>query len=321
MQFLILFLLAPAALLLLADRIACHRQIKALTKKLRGLQEHDRFVSVDFISRNLEELTVCINRILDDRERGSIEAAKNYRILQQSIANISHDMRTPLTSVIGYLQLAIRTCSEQQPKASMEIALERAKYCNRLINDFYELSIAEAKERALPLVRIDLSGLLCEQILGNYLEFEAHGIKPVFPDSDKPAFVLADEAMLTRILQNFISNAFKYAAKDVEFDIEKEDGPMTRLTVSNPVAQNNIDTELIFEKFYQRDLARGGDGSGIGLYLCRRFAEQMGGHIRVECRDGILRISVWFLTARSDSYTQAGSRQPPAHTRAPHGLP
>lgn len=146
--------------------------------------------------------------------------------------------------------------------------------------------------------KVDLAGLLCEQILCNYIDFEKHGLVPNFPEADRSEWVLADKVMLTRILQNLISNALKYATGNLDFYIEKADNK-TKLIVSNSVMQEDINTDLIFEKFYQNDLSRGKDGSGIGLYLCRCFIEKLGGSISAEYRDGKLVISVILISPNS----------------------
>ncbi len=293
----IIFGLSIAVLFFLIKHIALNKQIKSLTNQIHD--SHHNFVMVDFINRNLEELTIAINEIIEGKENAKIEADKNYKLLQQSIANISHDIRTPLTSVIGYLQIAMKDCSDEQQILNMKVALERARYCNQLIDDFYELSIAEARDKLPQLERLDISALLCEQILGNYVDFESHGLKPNFAESDKSVWVIADKVMLIRVLQNLISNMLKYAVENADFHIEENDNHMTRLTVSNPVMQDDIDAEKIFQKFYQKDLSRGNSGSGIGLYLCRCFVERMGGNISAECKGGILKIIVLLKTAKN----------------------
>lgn len=290
-----IFGLSMAVLFFLIKHIALNRQIKSLTSQIYDTNVN--YVTVDFINHNLEALAAAINEMIEDREKAEIEGSKNDRVLRQSIAGISHDMRTPLTSVIGYLQIAIKNCSDEQQISNMKIALERARYCNQLIDDFYELSIAEARDEMPPLERIDISALLCEQILGNYVEFEAHGLKPNFANSDKSVWVMADKVLLIRILQNLISNTLKYAVEKVDFFVEESDKHMTKLIVSNPIVQEDIDTEMIFQKFYQEDMSRGSAGSGIGLYLCRRFVEKMDGSICAKCKDGILTMIVLLKTA------------------------
>lgn len=295
MEYIIIIALVLAVLLIGAKYSAVNKQIKSMKKQMTDYENPS--VTVDFVSENLEELVVCINKIIKDKKNAQIEADRNYRILKQSIANISHDMRTPLTSVIGYLQLAIKDSRGGEQPQNLETALERAKYCGRLIDDFYELSVAEAKDAAAELESVDLSDLLCEQILGNYIEFEKSGIKPIYLQSDRQSLVMADRGLLTRVLQNLISNAIKYTIGNVTFFVDEMDGNITKLAVSNPVAQTHIDTEMLFEKFYQNDLSRSNEGSGIGLYLCRCFLEKMNGSITAEIENNVLSINVFLTTS------------------------
>lgn len=190
-------------------------------------------------------------------------------------------MKTPLTSVIGYLQLAKKCCCDKETMANLSIALERAEYCNKLMNDFFELSVIDTDEYSVHMEQIDVSSLLCEQILANYPNFEQKGITPVFGQADQKIYALADRQMLVRVVQNPISNSIKYSNDEVSFAINVKDDIM--IAVSNPVSEK-IDTEQIFGKFYRSEQSRGGEGMGLGLYICDKFIHRMGGTILAECR-------------------------------------
>lgn len=137
---------------------------------------------------------------------------------------------------------------------------------------------------------------LCEQILANCPLFEEKGITPHFEDSDKSVIAFADKRLLGRIVQNLISNSSKYTGGDIYFRIEE--GESVVMVVSNPV-MDEIDTERIFDKFYVQDKSRHG-GHGIGLYLCREFAEAMGGSIFAEMKENYLHIYVRLQKVKSE---------------------
>lgn len=202
---------------------------------------------------------------------------------------MSHDMKTPLTSVIGYLQLAEREWNDEKTKELIRICLERARYCNSLMNDFYELSVLESQGCIPELQNVDVAGMICEQILAHYPIFEGKSITPHFEDADKPVIASADTALLNRVFQNLISNGVKYASGDIFFDICQENGQVI-ITVSNPI-DADIDVDRIFDRFYTQDKSRN-KGSGIGLYLCRQFMEAMGGSIHAEASGRVLSIKV-----------------------------
>ena len=153
-----------------------------------------------------------------------------------------------------------------------------------------EISVYDLKGLTPKMDKVDLAGLLCEQILANFQSFQENNIMPYFKEADIPVFVYGDIDMLTRIIQNLISNSIKYANKKVSFDILA--GDTISLTVSNPTNETDIDINHIFDKFYRQEGSRNIKGTGLGLCLCKTFAESMGGRMEAEFQDGILSISM-----------------------------
>lgn len=292
MEYIVIFILSAAVFFFGAKYILIKRQLKSVSKQLE--ESEDRLISVEFVDDELEEIVVKINRMIAHIQSIRAEGEKSNEALKQSIADISHDMRTPLTSVIGYLQLAKKECGEEELKEKIDIALERALYCNRLINDFFEISVLDAKGLAPVLEKVDMTEMLCELILANVANFEEKGITPKFSGADSTVFAYVDRDMMTRVLQNLISNSIKYTSGNIVFAISVEDRVI--LTVSNPTEEKTIDTEHIFERFYRQDKSRSVSGSGLGLYLCRQLVEAMGGSIEAELVEGSLVIRVGLLS-------------------------
>lgn len=287
MEYVIIFILFAAIVFWAGKYHGLKKQLKSISIQLS--EEQVQLVTVEFIDRDLEAIALEINRLLEKIRQTIIKSDASSAALKSSIADISHDMKTPLTSVIGYLQLAERECHEESTKELIKICLERAYYCNALMNDFFELSVLESQGCIPELQNVDAAGMICEQILANYPVFEGKGITPHFEDSDQPVIVSADSVLLNRVIQNLISNGVKYAKGDIFFGICQENGQVI-ITVSNPV-NTYIDTARIFDRFYTQDKARN-KGSGIGLYICRQFIEAMGGSISAEIDGNYLSIKV-----------------------------
>ena len=191
--------------------------------------------------------------------------------------------------MIGYLQLAEKNCKEGEILQEIRIALERAKYCSRLVNDLFEVSVIDLGTDAPDFENVNLCQVVCEEILAAHPQFEDRGITPIFEQADEDIFVWADPRQLTRVVQNLISNAVKYSAGKVDFSVIQ--GKRVLLVVTNDLCRE-VDAGRIFERFYQGDVSRGSGGSGLGLYICRRFVENMGGGIWAECEDGMLAVKV-----------------------------
>ena len=271
---LIVALLIIAVFFLSLKLFLMKQQIRKITKQME--EQEEGLISVDFVDREL-------------LQQVKAEAQKSEKTMKSYISMISHDMRTPLTSVIGYLQLARKTCKEEETLQNIEIALDRAKYSNKLVDEFFELSVIDSNQHTPVMEKVNICEVVCEEILANYFSFERKGITPQFEQADHEILVWADRKWLTRVVQNLISNGIKYSTDNVIFTIAE--GERIVLSVSNPTLRS-IDTEKIFDKFYRADVSRNSDGTGLGLYICRKLIEEMKGNITACGNDDVLTIKV-----------------------------
>lgn len=267
--------------------------LKRQLKKINSLLQEpgEVFIDVDFIDKDLVATALNMNKKLEVLEKVRLEAKKKEQTTKTAISMISHDMRTPLTSVIGYLQLAEKSCTEEEALQNIRIALDRAKYSTKLVDDFFELSLVDSRQYTPVMEQVNLCEAVCEEILANYVSFEKKGITPVFDQSDDEIHVLADPKMLSRVIQNLISNGIKYSTGRLEFSITKADS--ITLSIFNSVSKA-VDPEKIFDKFYRSDVSRNGEGAGLGLYICRKLVEEMHGTISATCTEDGLTIHIVF---------------------------
>lgn len=224
--------------------------------------------------------------MIENNHKAKAEIGREQTALKQAIADISHDIRTPLTAVVGYLQLA----EKEDQRTNIRIALERARYCSSLVNDFFELSIIDSKGCEPVMESVDVNDMLCELILANFPNFEAKSITPYFEDNGIPVYAHADRKMFTRVLQNLISNGIKYGSDRIDFTLTIDEA--VHISVSNPISDNEIDTEKMFDKFYRASKSRTAGGAGIGLYICKQFVEAMDGCVSASVGNGMLTITV-----------------------------
>ena len=122
--------------------------------------------------------------------------------LKQGIANMSHDLRTPLTSIIGYLKLLEK--DEIDKEEALAILKSKTNKLNVLINDFFELASIESEDYELEMTKVNLTNIVRDEILSLYEAFQSKGFEPKINISDKPIFIMGDKDSLERIIDNLL---------------------------------------------------------------------------------------------------------------------
>ncbi|SFD15314.1 sensor histidine kinase [Clostridium uliginosum] len=270
------------------------RQIKNILSQIKEINSGDlNNISVSLVNNDVIELAAEINRIINTKDELRIEVLKSEKNLKESIANISHDFRTPLTSIIGYIQLLGRSKLDEKQRGYLEITQNKSYELKNLADDFFELSVLESSEVTPIFTRINVENLLSYVILENIKMIEDANLNLEVNISHKPVFIYADEAMLKRIMQNLISNAVKYSKKDFIITLEEKD--QVRIKVKNSIDdEENIDTEKLFERFYKCDKARSKKGTGLGLAIVKLLTEKMNGTVSAIAIRGYLEIVINF---------------------------
>ncbi len=280
--------------ILIIKYIKVKKQIKDIRNQLRDKRIRRRFVSIELFDKDIDSLTIEINHLIEENNQMLLDAKESNDYLKNCIADISHDMRTPLTSSIGYLQLLGRSDLNDSQRQHLNTALDKSKYLRELMSDFFELSVLSANDTVPEYSKIDLAGIVSETILEHSNEFEERKITPVFETADTPAFILANSEMLKRVIQNLISNCLKYSYGDVVFMI-KEENETIQLTIQNPVlSMEDIDVDRMFHRFYRADSARNGQGVGLGLSIVRLLVEKMGGSISASAKSDSIVVQLSF---------------------------
>jgi signal transduction histidine kinase len=253
-----------------------------------------RSVSIDFVDREIKALTLTVNRLAEEYNQIILNAEKDIQYLKDSISDISHDMRTPLTSIIGYLQLLNRSDLTNEQQQNLTVALDKSQYLRKLLSDFYELAVLSANDTTLELKRIDLAGVVSEIIIDNANEFAQRKIEPIFELSDKSIFILGNIDKLQRIIKNLVENCLEYSCGNVIFTIKENDN--IQLIIENPVSDiKSIDASRLFERFYKADISRSGQGTGLGLSIAKLLIESMGGIISINFINDLFIVQLDFL--------------------------
>lgn len=279
---LLTILLSLAVIILLARYLYIKKEIINVTRQLEEINKSksDNKVTVGLLHKNLEQLAQTINENIDIRKQTEASRLRSERALKSAIADMSHDLRTPLTSVIGYLQFMKKdTSSKEERDQYLEIAYGRAKALEDLLNDFYTLSLIDSAEYEINLEKLDLSRALKEALVVRHNEFESRNLEMTFQIPDKSLHIIGDPQALDRIIGNLLSNVLKYAKSNVVISLRAKEDLVT-LEISNDVENLTQDQlERFFDRFYRADNTRSEKGSGLGLAISKALIEKMGGTI------------------------------------------
>lgn len=282
----------------IARLLSYKREVKYITEQLQAIQGKDtnQQVRVKAPNKELEALVAAINKSIEEKKETEAKYRHMDKELRQAIANMSHDLRTPLTSVIGYLQMLENPgLSEGERIRYQEVVKSRAQSLEKLIGSFYDLSRIEANEYKIELKSINISTILCELMAAFYNDFVDKNLEPKLEIHEKLPAIIADDQATERIFSNLIQNMLKYATHTVKIrHVEEADGKQYTYFINDAQALTEEDVSQLFDRFFTADRMRTGQSTGLGLAITQKLVEQMGHRIdaKLENEQLVIRI-VW----------------------------
>lgn len=260
------------------------RIISLETKKMAdGNLNHK--IPIDRMQEPSLSLALDINNISEGFSAAVDEKLKSERLKTELIANVSHDIKTPLTSIINYVDLLKKeNLQNKTAQGYLDVLSGKAWRLKTLIEDLVEASKASSGTLVLDLECLNLVELV-RQSLGEFEDkFSDHRIEPVLSVSIEPLYIMADGRSTYRIIENIFSNVVKYALSGTRayINIFVEDD-MAVVSVKNiSAAKLNISSEELMERFVRGDLSRNTEGSGLGLSIAKSLAAIQEGNFDIE---------------------------------------
>ncbi|WP_373601067.1 sensor histidine kinase [Paraclostridium bifermentans] len=275
------------------------KNIKEVTNNLIEIDkdlECNRKLKLLNPDKNFEKLLIEINKNLELSQFEKIKYVNRESEIRKEIENISHDLRTPLTSIRGYLELIKdKTITENEKREYISIIEKRAKGLQNLIQIFYDLSRLENKEYSINLEPIDINKELREQLLIFYNDFEKANIDVEIKLDNNPIYSNLDKNAIERVFVNLIQNAIKYSKSSFKVNLEKIE-EVVIITFSNDIHDlDKYEEKYLFNRFYMKDDSRSNKSSGLGLTVSKLLVESMGGNIKVEIKEEWIVFELRFL--------------------------
>lgn len=281
-------LLLTAVLLLIHIKLQLHSLSAELKKRLSDGSRN--YLHVSLLDRSVSDLAAEMNKCLvkDDQAKQTLELEEKQ--FRETIANISHDLRTPLTSIKGFLQLLERENPTEAQQKRLTVINKHTRELGDLIEHFFEYSYLLSDDSELHYERFCLTDETAECIAAAVPQLEEKGINVNIGQFGR-VLVTADREKTTRIIQNLVRNCLHHSAGDITVDVTESEG-FARLTMTNPVKDPSaIQPERLFERFYTAEKSRR-KSTGLGLSIVRLLAEQMDGSASAELNGNDLSISV-----------------------------
>lgn len=276
------------------------KSIRKLAEDFKSSKENtegEQHVLINLFDNDLEHLAEQMNESIENYYIERYVHDQSIQSIRQEITNLSHDLRTPLTSILGYIEFIQADNLTEDQLSSLTTIKQRGFQLNHLINQLYEYTRLESKDIILNFEQIDLYRVLREHLLSYYHDFAQHSITLdlQLPSQNQPIWITADLNCLERVLSNLTSNAIKYSGGNtlVTLRNDHKQAILTYRTLRQDLSQYDI--AHLFDRFYKQDTSRTNTrSSGLGLTITRLYAEKMNGKMEARGDSEYLYISCSF---------------------------
>ena len=286
-------LLSISVLILFLYIIFILKQLKSISKQLdkRLIENTRQPLNIELFNKTITNLSKNINRCLKLEEKRRLESINDQKQFKELISNISHDLRTPLTSIKGYQQLLEKTPLDKHQVQLLKTAQKSTDELGLLIENFFEYSYLVTAKTEPNLEKININNLIVECVLSYIAIFEEKNLNVNIKETP-PVFVLGDKNMLIRIIENLLNNCAKHSLGDIDIKIEFLQN--AKITFTNPINQDtNINVDKLFHRFYTSDSTRN-KSTGLGLSIVEFLVKQMDGNVRAYLNKTDHTLSIFF---------------------------
>ena len=256
-----------------------------LTEKLKS--DTNTLISIATQDRAMCRLANDINAQLRELRKQRLRFVQGDIELKNAVTNISHDLRTPLTAISGYLDLLDHVEKNETAERYLEIIKKRTEVLKQLTEELFRYSVVTSPEYSSTTELVAVNGVLEESILGFYAALQERKITPNIHMTENKVMRKLNRAVLSRIFSNLLNNAMKYSDGDLDITLT-DAGEIIFANMASSL--NEVEAERLFDRFYTVENAR--KATGLGLSIARTLMEQMNGTITAQSGNGKLSICI-----------------------------
>ncbi|WP_242874764.1 sensor histidine kinase [Clostridium pasteurianum] len=259
-----------------------------------NIKDTNELLTVVVKQRDIANLVNQLNNLIGDIRRSRIKIKRLNRNFRQSITNISHDLRTPLTTASGYVQMLQASAVDKEQQEYLAIVLERQNMVKILLEQLFEYVRIESGEIVYKHIPIDAKKIFMDILVMYYDDFYKKGQEPTVHLPEKPCMIQGDEQGVKRIFSNVLFNAIVHGKGEYCFEVQ-EVGRSYAFTFSNfsePMTKDDLD--YIFKRSYTKDKSRNKKTTGLGLTIAREITKRLNGTIEAFYNNGKFSIYILF---------------------------
>ena len=257
------------------------RQVKDICRQLAFLMKHDSNMLIhrEFGLGGIGMLSDRLNDLLELRRKEKQYYQEKETLIADTYTNLSHDIRTPLTSLDGYFQLMEACENVEEQRRYLNIIHERIHSLNEMLEELFMFTKLKNESYRLELTSCCINRILKETVFSYYDDWVRREIQPDIQITEEQLYIDGNKQGLSRIIQNVIKNGLDHGEKKIRIVLKREQNRAV-LRISNQViASEQIDIEHVFDRFYKADAARSKTSTGLGLSIAREFVRHMNGEI------------------------------------------
>lgn len=295
-MYIMIGVLSVLILILICILISYKRQVKDICRQLRFLQECDSnmLITTEMKKGHIEELAELLNTLLKERKKERADYQKKEQMIADIYTNLSHDIRTPLTSLDGYFQLLEETQEENDRKRYIQIIQERIESLKEMLEELFTYTKLQNGTYELKLEPQNVGQILKETVFSYYDDWAEQGISPQFEITEEPIWIRGNKQALRRTIQNIIKNGLDHGNKEIRIQLSRNEKQMELVFQNKIEPGEQIDISRVFERFYKADKARSKSSTGLGLSTAKGFVEKMHGEIAAEIKEDWFCIKISF---------------------------
>lgn len=276
------------------------QQIKHVRRQISFLNQHktNMLITSDRKSGCIAELTDELNILIEQTAALRKKIAENESHLKDTIINLSHDIRTPLTSMDGYFQLLLKSSDSEERQQYASVIADRLSSLKEMLDELFTYAKLTNRAYEVELYPCAVNEILLSVLFSFYKDIKQRGMEPLIAVPEQNILIQGNEPALHRIFQNIIKNCMEHGNNHLSVRLTTDTDTVQICFENGYYIQEPMDASKVFDRFYKADKARSKNAIGLGLSIAKELVERLNGSITGEVMDGIFTIFIIFQSVK-----------------------